>query len=113
MVRGPDSSASHERCDQGYSLPNSTRWGSRAGRGTPETSCYFANSVLHSYWSQFDDASRDERVVSTPGSIPCYTVNDAQCDPSNDSLFLMTCAAYGSDTWITCTGGNNARVYLY
>ena len=113
MVHGPDSSASHESCDEGYSLPNSTRWGSRAGRGTPETSCFFVNSVLQSYWSQFDDASRDERVVSTPGSVPCHTVNGAQCDPSDDSLFLMTCAAYGSDSWITCTGGNNARVYLY
>ena len=112
-VHGPDSSASHESCNEGYSLPNSDRWGSRAGRGTPETSCFFANSVLHSYWSQFGDASRDERVVSTPGSVPCNTVNGAQCDPSNESLFLITCAAYGSDAWITCTGGNNARVYLY
>jgi hypothetical protein len=25
----------------------------------------------------------------------------------------MHCAASGSDNWITCTGGNNARVYLY
>lgn len=113
MVRGPDSSASQESCDQGYSLPNSTGWGSRAGRGTPQTSCFFANSVLHSYWSQFGDASRDERIVSTPGSVPCYTVNGAQCDPGNDALFLITCAAYGSDKWITCAGGNNARVYLY
>jgi serine/threonine-protein kinase len=25
----------------------------------------------------------------------------------------MQCAASGADNWITCTGGNNARVYLY
>ncbi|HTY28413.1 MAG TPA: TIR domain-containing protein, partial [Mycobacterium sp.] len=55
IVHGPDNSAGHERCDAGYSLPNSTKWGSRAGRGTPETSCFFANSVLHSYWSQFGE----------------------------------------------------------
>lgn len=113
LVRGPDSSAGHERCDAGFTLPNSTAWGSRAGRGTPETSCFFANSVLQSYWAQFGEPSRDERVVSTPGSVPCSQVSGAECDPNDDSLFLMTCAAYGSDSWITCTGGNNARVYLY
>lgn len=27
--------------------------------------------------------------------------------------FVMTCVVNGVDTWITCTGGNDAKVYLY
>ena len=49
------------------------------------------------------------------GAIPCPQVRanapmDVQCS-GND--FVMSCAVYGSDPWITCTGGNNAKVYLY
>jgi serine/threonine-protein kinase len=34
----------------------------------------------------------------------------SSCDGPN---FVMHCVAYEFDNWITCTGGNNARVYLY
>lgn len=110
LIGGPDNSASHESCEYGWSLNNASGWGSHAGRGTPETSCYFAGSVLTSYWKQYGKASRQLRTVSAPGAVDCNTVDGAVCDGSN---FLMRCAAYGSDNWITCTGGNNARVYLY
>jgi serine/threonine-protein kinase len=113
LVMGPDNSASHESCDQGESLPNQSGWGSRSGRGTPETSCYFASSVLRSYWAQFGRPTRDLRTVSAPGAVACDTVAGARCDPANTANFLMDCAAYGSDNWVTCTGGSNARVYLY
>ncbi len=63
-----------------------------------------------SYWSTYGNASRQLRTVSAPGSVDCNSVEGARCDGSN---FLMECAAYGSDNWITCTGGNNARVFLY
>jgi serine/threonine kinase PknH len=113
LVTGPDNSASHESCDQGESVPNQSGWGSRSGRGTPETSCYFASSVLKSYWAQFGRPTRDLRTVSAPGAVGCNTVAGARCDPANTANFLMDCAAYGSDNWVTCTGGSNARVYLY
>jgi serine/threonine kinase PknH len=109
LVHGPDSSGT--TCDQGYSLSNATGWGSRSGRGTQETSCYFADSVLTSYWSQYGSTSRDMRTVSAPGAVSCFSVPGAPCDPNGN--FVMTCAAYGSEPWITCTGGNNAKVYLY
>ena len=110
LISGPDNSASHASCDYGWSLNNTTGWGSHAGRGTPETSCYFAGSVLTSYWNQYGKAGRQARTVSAPGAVDCNSVPGAVCDGSN---FLIQCAAYGSDNWITCTGGNNARIYLY
>jgi serine/threonine-protein kinase len=110
IVQGPDNSLSHQSCDQGFSLPTASGFGSHAGRGTPETSCYFASSVLTSYWNQYGNASRLPRTVAAPGAVNCSTVVGAQCAGPN---FLVQCAAVGSDNWITCTGGNNARVYLY
>jgi serine/threonine protein kinase len=110
LVSGPDNSSNPQTCDHGYSLPNRTGWGSHAGRGTPETSCYFASSVLTAYWNEYGNASRQTRTVAAPGAVDCNTVPGAQCSGPN---FLMQCAAYGTDNWITCSGGNNARVYLY
>ncbi|MCV7229075.1 serine/threonine-protein kinase [Mycolicibacterium komossense] len=110
LVLGRDSSESHESCDDGFSLRNAAGFGSHAGRGTAETSCFFAGSVLSSYWNQYGGASRDARTVSAPGKVDCRSVGGAQCDGPN---FVMQCAAYGSDGWITCTGGRNAKVYLY
>jgi hypothetical protein len=110
VVVGPDNSARHEQCDAGWSLTNASGWGTHSGRGSAETSCFFARSVLTSYWNQYGDASRAPRTVSAPGAVNCQTVAGASCDGPN---FVMQCAAYGSENWITCTGGNNARTYLY
>jgi serine/threonine-protein kinase len=110
LITGPDNSASPESCDYGYSLNNITGWASHAGRGTPDPSCYFAGSVLTSYWNEYGNPSRQLRTVSAPGAVNCNTVPDALCNGSN---FLMQCMAYGSDNWLTCTGGEDARVYLY
>jgi len=110
-VMGPDNSASHESCDAGYSLTNKTGFGTHSERGTPETSCYFANSVLVAYWNRWGDASRELRSVSAQGAVPCGSVaGTAVCDGNN---FVVQCQAVGGDSWITCTGGNDARVYLY
>ncbi|MGX9789735.1 serine/threonine-protein kinase [Mycobacterium sp. MMS18-G62] len=110
LVQGADNSTSRERCDGGWSLPNAGGWGTHSGRGTPETSCFFALSVLRSYWNQYGNASRAPRTVSAPGAVDCRTVPGASCDGPN---FVMQCGAYEFDNWITCVGGNNARVYLY
>ncbi len=113
LVTGPDNSSTHQVCDGGFSLPGETGWGSRSGRGSADTSCFFAESVLKAYWAQYGRPTRDLRTVSAPGAVGCYSVAGARCDPANTVNFLMECAAYGSDGWVTCAGGSNARVYLY
>jgi serine/threonine-protein kinase len=100
----------HQSCDQGFTLPNATGYGTHAGRGTPETSCLFANSVLTSYWAEYGNASPLPRAVSAPGAVDCKSVPGALCNGSN---FLMHCQQYPGDGWITCIGGSSARVYLW
>jgi serine/threonine-protein kinase len=110
VVTGPDQSKLHQSCDQGFALPTHDGFGTHAGRGTPETSCFFTDSVLRAYWTRYGDVSPLPRSVSAPGAVDCATVPGAQCDGSN---FLMTCQQYTGDNWITCTGGQSARVYLW
>jgi serine/threonine kinase PknH len=113
LVTGPDQSASHTSCDLGYRLTNNTGFGTHAGRGSPETSCYFANAVLVAYWNTYGNATTDSRVVSSPGAVDCNTVQGASCDPKNRANFLMQCGGDGSNPWIRCTGGKDAVVYLW
>jgi serine/threonine protein kinase len=113
IVTGADQSSSHTTCDQGYQLSNATGFGTHAGRGTPETSCYFANAVLISYWNTYGNASAAPRTVSAPGAVDCFTVPGANCDPRNKANFVMQCAGDGSNPWIKCTGGEDAVVYLW
>jgi len=110
LVTGPDESALHESCDAGFTLPGGGGFGTRAGRGSPETSCHFADSVLTSYWATYGNASPLPRAVSAPGAVDCRTVSGALCDGSN---FLMQCHQAAGEGWVTCTGGSNARVYLW
>jgi serine/threonine-protein kinase len=110
LVAGPDQSSLHQTCDEGFSLPTASGFGTHAGRGTPETSCLFSNSVLTSYWAEYGNASPLPRAVSAPGAVDCSSVPGALCNGSN---FLMHCQQLQGDSWITCTGGNNARVYLW
>jgi serine/threonine-protein kinase len=110
LVTGPDESSLHESCDQGFSMPTATGFGTRAGRGTPQTSCLFTKSVLTAYWAAYGDASPLPRAVSAPGTVDCTTVPGALCHGSN---FLMHCQKDPDGSWITCTGGSNARVYLW
>jgi serine/threonine kinase PknH len=109
LVSGPDNSARHESCDAGWSLANIGGWGSHSVRGSAETSCFFARSVLTSYWTQYGNAIRETRQVFAPGAVDCRSVAQT-CNGPN---FVMECGAYEFDNWITCVGGNNARVYLY
>ncbi len=110
VVAGPDQTGLHQSCDEGFSIPNNNGFATHAGRGTPETSCFFTDSVLRSYWAQYGDASPLPRSVSAPGAVDCASVPGAACDGSN---FLMQCQQYTGDNWITCTGGKSARVYLW
>jgi serine/threonine-protein kinase len=110
LVTGPDQSGLHQTCDEGFAATTATGFGSHAGRGTPETSCLFTNSVLTSYWAEYGNASPLPRAVSAPGAVDCSKVQGALCDGAN---FLMHCQQFPGDSWITCTGGKNARVYLW
>ncbi|WP_205873498.1 serine/threonine-protein kinase [Mycobacterium camsae] len=112
LVTGPDQSASHQSCDQGFQM-NVTGYGSHGGRGSPQTSCYFANAVLHSYWNTYNNATNGARTVSSPGAVDCFTVAGAECDPKIPANFLMQCAGDGANPWIRCTGGKDAVVYLW
>jgi serine/threonine-protein kinase len=110
-VTGPDKSASHASCDNGFSLTKMTGFGTHSQRGSGGTSCFFARSVLISYWNRYGNATRDQRSISAPGAVDCRTVDgNAVCDGSN---FVLQCVAEGADNWITCRGGNDAVVYLY
>jgi serine/threonine kinase PknH len=110
LVTGADLSSLHQSCDQGFTLLTATGFGTHAGRGTLETSCLFANSVLTSYWAEYGNASPLPRAVSAPGAVDCKAVPGALCNGSN---FLMHCQQLPGDGWITCTGGSGARVYLW
>jgi serine/threonine kinase PknH len=109
-IPGPDRSANQERCEGGFVLSGATGFGTHAMRGTSETSCRFAESVLNAYWARYPNASRDLRTVSAAGAVDCRTVTGARCDGPN---FVMQCVAEPGQGYITCTGGRNARVYLY
>jgi serine/threonine protein kinase len=113
LVETPD--AHGVSCPNGYPLPGRSGWATNSGRGTDETSCQFANSVLMAYWDRYPSPSRDSRQVIAPGTVPCPEVSATAPMPvscSGDN-FVMTCTVNGDDPWITCTGGNNAKVYLY
>jgi serine/threonine protein kinase len=113
LVQTPD--AHDVSCADGYQMGGHSGWATHSGRGTDETSCQFALSVLQAYWLTYHSPSPKSRHVFAAGLIPCPQVSRTatmvvQC--SGDD-FVMTCAVNGGDSWITCTGGNDAKVYLY
>ncbi|WP_029116401.1 serine/threonine-protein kinase [Mycobacterium sp. URHB0044] len=106
VVRGAD--ANHQACENGITHPRASGQFSRAGRGTVETTCLFAQNVLNAYW-EAGPASPAPRTVYALGAVPCPSTG-GRCAGDH---FVMECAKYGADDWVTCTGGKNARVYLY
>lgn len=112
LITGPDKSQFQESCDQGFQLNGRSGPGTRAGRGSAETSCRFTQNVLEAYWNTYGDATRAARRVEAPGTVDCQSVNPGGngCAGPN---FVMECEGYDGDAFITCRGGNNARVYLY
>ena len=117
LVKTPDSF--NESCPNGYHLRDHSGWATHSGRGTNETSCQFANNVLQAYWNQYPSANRDTRIVSVADTVHCPEVRATapMSGPCSGNDFVMTCVVSGGlnggDPWITCTGGNNLRVYLY
>jgi serine/threonine protein kinase len=113
LAQDPDSLG--VSCANGYHLTDRSGWATSSGRGTDQTSCEFANNVLVAYWNAYPSPGPDSRQVTVAGAVPCPEVSASAPMPvpcSGDD-FLMTCAVNGDDPWITCTGGNDAKVYLY
>lgn len=106
IVSGLD--ANKQSCVGGIAYPGFSGSYSRSNRGTAETSCLFAQNVLYAYW-QSGAPSPTPRTVYALGAVPCGTTG-GRCSGDH---FVMECAQYGGDDWITCTGGKNARVYIY
>ncbi|OBG35447.1 hypothetical protein [Mycobacterium sp. E3198] len=113
MVQTPDSYG--ESCPNGFHHPSQSGWASNSARGTDKTSCVFAYNVLIAYWNAYPSPSRDSRQVIAGSKATCPSVraNAPTSFPCSGDDFVMTCAVEGNDPWITCTGGNGARVYLY
>ncbi|MDT5169665.1 MAG: hypothetical protein QOD02_2996 [Mycobacterium sp.] len=110
LVKGADYGPFHQTCDQGFSRPDDKGFGSHSGRGTGVTSCLLAQSVLDTYWLQYGRPTSDPRTVSAPGALDCKPNDGVQCDGTD---FVMQCAGDPAGSWISCTGGKNARVYLF
>jgi eukaryotic-like serine/threonine-protein kinase len=98
-------------CIGGKPIPNHP--GGRAGPGSNKTSCTFAWNVGQAYWASNPSPNAVQRVIAR-GAVACPDVQasapSVQC---SGNAFVMTCAMYGSDRWITCTGGNEAKVYIF
>jgi len=107
---GNDTSANPKSCTGDYALNGRNEVGTHARRGSAATSCLFTESVLHSYWREYGDATRDLRKVSAPGAVDCSSIAGIPCDGPN---FVMECQARPGNAYITCTGGRDAVVYLY
>jgi serine/threonine-protein kinase len=107
LVQAPDTYG--DMCGNGFHATGRSGWATNAGRGSAETSCSFARSVLFAYWDQYNAPSIERRTVLAAGRVPCPTTG-GRCVRDD---FVMECAGFGSDPWITCTGGRNARVYIY
>lgn len=108
---GPD--PRNDYCNWFY-LRSRTGWATHSVRGSERTSCVLADNVLTTYWSRYPEPSPERRRIEVAGSVSCSSVPGSLCSPDGE-LFVMTCVGDGNSDgdWITCTGGDNARVYLF
>ncbi|WP_156744461.1 hypothetical protein [Mycobacterium sp. E740] len=98
-------------CIGGKPIPNHP--GGLVGPGSNKTSCMFAWNVGQAYWASNPSLDTVQHVVAR-GAVGCLEVQQSSpgvvCQ-GND--FVMQCARHGSDRWITCIGGNEAKVYIF
>jgi eukaryotic-like serine/threonine-protein kinase len=110
LLQSPDLTGDSS-CVGGRSIPNHP--GGRVGPGSNKTSCTFAFNVGEAYWAS-NPTPNVVQTITAQGAVGCSDVQasapNVQCQ---GDAFIMTCAEYGSDRWITCTGGNEARVYIF
>jgi serine/threonine protein kinase, bacterial len=98
-----------QSCASGFHVKGREGFGTRSVRGSKETSCAFASKVLEAYWVQVGTPTKDSKRITAAGTVPCSSTG-GECSGDN---FVMKCAAQNNENWITCVGGNNARVYIY
>jgi serine/threonine protein kinase len=91
-----------------YSRPGATGFGSHSARGSALTSCKFTQTVLDAYWDQYGPPTTARRQVRASGTVSCPSTGSTNC-AGND--FLLDCQP--ESDWITCTGGRDARIYIY
>jgi serine/threonine protein kinase, bacterial len=104
-----DPDGAGQSCAAGFHVKGREGFGTRAVRGSKETSCAFASKVLEAYWVQVGTPTKDPERITAAGTVPCSSTG-GECSGDN---FVMKCAAQNNEDWITCVGGKNARVYIY
>ena len=96
-------------CGSGVTLPGHNGWPSRAGRGTPETSCAFAVNVLEAYRDSHPSPDNASRAVTAASVVPCPDYGE-QCD---GPPVVLNCVIDENDKWVTCSGDGGAQVLLF
>lgn len=110
-VPGPDGTGAV--CNGGFHLDH-TGWATKGVRGSQETSCLFVSNVLKAYWQSNPRPSLAPIAINVSGAVSCRTVQQQTANVScAGDQFVMACGGSPGDTWITCTGGHNARVFLW
>jgi len=97
-----------------YYQTSRSGWATHAVRGSERTSCVLTDNTLRAYWDRYPEPSLDGRRLEVEGSVACSSVPGALCS-ADGRLFVMNCVGERNSDgdWITCTGGANARVYLF
>ncbi|MCV7056613.1 serine/threonine protein kinase [Mycolicibacterium gilvum] len=97
-----------QRCDSGVQVLGSPGAGSRAVRGSTETSCRFVENVLTAYWDA-GGPNASPRTISAAGGVPC---NPRRARCAGD-FYILECSPFDTGDWVTCRGGVNAVVHIY
>jgi serine/threonine-protein kinase len=96
-------------CGSGITFPGQDGWPTRAGRGTPETSCVFAVNVLQAYRSSDPSSDNAARTATAASVVPCPDFGE-QC---GGPPIVLNCAIDEKDRWVTCSDGSGAKVLLF
>jgi hypothetical protein len=86
-------------CGSGITLSGQPGWPTRAGRGTPQTSCAFAANVLKAYKAGHPSPDDAERTLTATSVMPCPDYGE-QCD---GPPVVLNCAVDEANKWVTCS----------
>jgi serine/threonine protein kinase, bacterial len=96
-------------CGSGINLPGQPRWPTRAGRGTPQTSCAFAANVLKAYKKDHPSTDDTARMLTATSVIVCADFREQREGPP----VMLICAVDETNKWVTCSDGSGTRVLLF
>ena len=97
-----------QRCDSGFEVTGNPGAGSRAVRGSTETSCRLVDNVLTAYWDA-GGPNASPRTIYAAGGVPC----NQRATRCRGSLYILDCSPFDAGDWVTCRGGVNAVVHIY